>query len=440
MSITDKIREAGVVGAGGAGFPTHVKAAGKAKIVLANGAECEPLLRVDRLMMRHYPEKIVRGLKAVMESTGAPRGVICLKEKYTAATAALKGALKGEENIEIYPLKNYYPAGDEQRLVYEVTKKVVPTGGIPLDVGAVVSNVSTLLNIAEALEGNPVTDRYVTVGGEVERPVTVKVPLGTPVKALIAAAGGPETMDGYTMIIGGPATGALCSDKNEPVKKTTGGVLIFKTDHPLIRKKTDDGELDVKLAKAVCCQCSMCTQMCPRNLLGLGVEPHKIMRAAFMGQGSLTGDVNGIFSCCDCGLCSYYACNFGLSPSRMMTRVKDGLMAGGYRPEKKVYGKVSPAVDTVKVPTGRLMARMGIAQYDKETPLIEQELPIRAVRLPLQMHIGAPSRPVVKAGDTVKKGQLVADIPEGKLGAKIHASIGGEVADVTDGYIEILGG
>ena len=307
--------------------------------MLANGAECEPLLRVDRLMMQRYPELVVKGLKAVMEATGAQSGVICLKKHYHDAITALERAIAGETNIRLYPMESYYPAGDEQQIVYEVTGKVVPTGGIPLDVGAVVSNVSTLINIANALEGQPVVDKVVTVGGEeVRRPVTLKVPIGTPYRLLIEAAEGPKSLDGYTIVVGGPATGKLCNDWDEPVTKTTGGLLVFPSDHPLIQKKTDQQEVDLKLAKAVCCQCNLCTQLCPRNNLGLGVEPHKAMRAAFMNNGKLLGDVNGIFSCCDCGLCSYYACNFGLSPSRMMARMKTGLRQNGYKPEKRIKG------------------------------------------------------------------------------------------------------
>ena len=192
MGVVEQIRDAGVVGAGGAGFPTHIKAGGKAEIVLANGAECEPLLRVDRLMMQHYPQQVVRGLKAIMESTGAGNGVICLKKKYHDAIDVLEQAISGEPKIRLFTMESYYPAGDEQQMVYEVTGKVVPTGGIPLDVGAVVCNVSTLINIANAMDGQPVIDKVVTVGGEVKRPVTLKVPIGTPIKLLVGSGTGAE--------------------------------------------------------------------------------------------------------------------------------------------------------------------------------------------------------------------------------------------------------
>jgi Na+-translocating ferredoxin:NAD+ oxidoreductase RnfC subunit len=433
MNVAEAIREAGVVGAGGAGFPTHIKAQGRADIVLANGAECEPLLRVDKILMQREPTRIVRGLKAMMEAVGAKEGVLCVKRKNHDAIAALEKAIGGESNLRLYLLENYYPAGDEQQIVYEVTGKVVPTGGIPLDVGAVVCNVTTLAQISDALDGKPVTERLVTVAGEVTRPTTFSVPVGAPLSALVKAAGGPDSLDGYALIVGGPATGKLCGDLSEPVLKTTGGVIVLKSTHPLIAQKTGREEMDLKMAKAACCQCVYCTLMCPRNLLGLMVEPHKAMRAAAMGKGALLGDPNGVFSCCDCGLCTYYACNFGLNPARMMTRFKQGLMSAGYKPVKQVKGSV--AATFVKVPTGRLMARMGIAVYDADTPL--DELSAAAVRLPLQMGIGASSVPVVKIGDTVQKGQLIAEIPEGRLGARIHASIGGTVSGMTDRAIEI---
>ena len=199
--------------------------------MLANGAECEPLLRVDKLMMENYADKIVFGLRAMVEATGAKEGVLCVKKKNKAAIEALKNAVNSDNSMRLYLLDNYYPAGDEQQIVYEVTGKVVPTGGIPLDVGAVVCNVSTLINISDALDGKPVVDRYLTVAGEVKNPVTIKVPVGTPLKVVIRAAGGPESMDGYTLIVGGPATGKLCRDWEEPVQKTTGGVIVLKSDH-----------------------------------------------------------------------------------------------------------------------------------------------------------------------------------------------------------------
>ena len=429
-----KIKEAGIVGAGGAGFPTHVKLNCQAEVVIANGAECEPLLRTDRLIMENYASKVVIGLKAAMQASGAHRGVIAVKKHYHKAVDALQQAARGESDISFLLMDSYYPAGDEQLIVYEVTGRVVPTGGLPLDVGAVVQNVSTLMNIADGLEGIPLTDKYVTVNGVVGRPAVFKVPLGTSVRALIRAAEGPSNLDTYGVIIGGPAMGRITQDVDEPVTKTTGGVLVFPEDHPLLQKRCGNPEEDLRLAKSVCCQCNFCTQLCPRNALGLKVEPNKIMRAVALNAPDL-GEVNGIFSCCDCGLCTMYACNFQLGPSRMMQRVKQELMKAGVKPVKKVAREVGSNINDIKVPVSRLMMRLGIEKYDADLPLIETFENVSSVRLPLKMHIGAPSRPVVQTGDHVDKGQLIA-ASAGNVGADLHASISG-TATVTEQAIEI---
>lgn len=439
MDLIEKIRAAGVVGAGGAGFPTHIKIKCKAEYVIANGAECEPLLRVDQQVMALYANELVAGLRAVMDHTGANKGVICLKSHYHKAASALQKEIGGGAELSLLLMKSFYPAGDEQQIVFEVTGKVVPTGGLPLDVGAVVLNVSTLINVARALRDVPVTDKYITVNGEVSNPSTFKVPIGTPAHALIAAAGGPADRENYTLILGGPCMGPLSDDWDTPVIKTTGGILVLKKDHPLISKKQPNSPMDLKLVKAACCQCTYCTQLCPRNSLGLNVQPHKAMRAAGNADGGLLGDFNGIFSCCDCGLCTYYACNFGLKPSLMMSNMKKGLLQQGIRPQKEVYAEWDRGLENKKVPVSRLISRLGVGGYDVPAPLAENFAQVKKVVIPLKMHIGVPAAGIVKTGDFVKKGQLIAAVNENDLGANIHASISGTVAKVTNDFIEIEG-
>ena len=433
QQIISKIKEAGVIGAGGAGFPTHIKLSCSADVVIANGAECEPLLRTDRLLMEKYPEKVVAGLKAAMCVTDAKRGVIALKKKYVKAVEAIKGVL--ESGMELHLMDSYYPAGDEQQIVYEVMGRVVPTGGIPIDVGAVVQNVATLIAIADALQGTPVKEKYVTVTGEVSHPAVYKAPIGTPLTKLIAAAGGPKDFSEYSVIIGGPMMGRVSGDiSTEVVEKTTGGIIVMPKDHTLIRQKTRGLEQDIKLAKSVCCQCNYCTQLCPRNALGLKVEPHKIMRALALNADNF-GEVNGILSCCNCGVCTYYACNFQLSPSKLMTRVKQELTKAGVKPEKKVPLGVADNIESIRVPVSRLMIRLGIKDYDKDLQLKDELINQDCVCLPLKMHIGAPAVPIVKTGDNVTAGQMIASVANG-VGANLHASITG-IAMVTDKTIEI---
>lgn len=431
MELNKIVCDAGILGAGGAGFPTHVKINCKAEIVLANGAECEPLLRVDQQIMQVYAAEVVRGIQAVKEFTGAKRAVICLKAHYEDAVRALKKATK-DTDVELHLLDAYYPAGDEQQIVYEVTGKVVPTGGLPLDVGAVVCNVSTLVNIAAALDGKKVVEKHVTVGGAVKTPVTLRVPVGTMLSELLEAAGG--TTEDCVYIIGGPCMGRVVDTTEIPVTKTTGGLLAIPKNHPLLAKKSSS--IDLRLIMAVCCQCSMCTQMCPRNALGLNVQPHKAMRSLANGI-DLMGDFNGIFSCCNCGLCTYYACNFGLKPSQVMQTLKSAIASKGTRARKEVFGTVDGGLENKKVPVSRLIARMGLSEYDVPAPLNDKLMTTDRVRIELKMGVGAPSVPKVAVGDKVRKNQLVADIAEGKLGVKMHASISGTVTEVTDTYIEI---
>jgi len=448
MSFLDQVREAGIVGAGGAGFPAHVKFDTRSEYIIANGAECEPLLRSDRRLMENNAKEIVRAMLAAAEHTGANKLFIATKSHYEEAVAALKKAAEGTK-IKIHLMKSTYPSGDEQTLVYDITGRVVPAGGIPLDVKTVVSNVATLVNIAGALDGRPVTDKIITVTGAVKNPVTLEVPVGTPIRSVIEAAGGFESGNesDYEIIAGGPLMGFPVLNPDEPVTKTTGGILPLPKGHKLLSYKHIDLTRQAKLAKAVCCQCSVCTQLCPRAALGLGVSPHKAMRALSSEKGKLLGNFNSLFGCCDCGICSYYACNFGLSPSTVMTAFKKALMGEGIKPNgegvkpnketksSKECLPVDPGLEAKKIPIKRLLSRLSLSKYDRDAPLFSFTEKIPELRIPLKMHIGAPCKPAVEKGAVVKKGTVIG-IPQG-LGALIHASADGTVTNVTADMIVI---
>jgi RnfABCDGE-type electron transport complex C subunit len=435
--IVNLVRQAGVVGAGGAGFPTHVKISAKAETVIVNGAECEPLLRVDQQLMAVQAENLVKGLEAVMSATGASTGIIALKAKYKKAIEALTEVIE-DKPIKLFLLGDFFPAGDEQVLVYEVTGRVVPPGGIPLKVGCVVSNVETVINVANALDGVPVTDTWVTVTGEVPRPITLKLPVGTPVAEVLALAGVSDLQD-IAVIDGGPMMGGILENFLSPITKATKGLIVLPAEHPLVINKTAAMEYIIRRAKSTCIQCAMCTDVCPRGLLGHKLQPHKIMRSLNYAQSDET--LKMALLCCECGVCGLYGCPMMLSPRKVNAALKKELGKQGIRLDSASDTLTnSPVVSHVrdyrKVPVKRLVSRLGLSPYDRPAPLSEDTYRSKNVYIPLRQHIGAPCIPVVEASQRVEKGTLIAAVPEGALGASIHASISGTVIRIGD-HIEI---
>jgi Na+-translocating ferredoxin:NAD+ oxidoreductase RnfC subunit len=427
--IIAKIRAAGVVGAGGAGFPTHVKVAANADTVIVNGAECEPLLRVDQQLMEMAAAQVVKGLAAVMTATGAAEGIIALKGKHKGAIAALEAAVG--KNMRLKILGDFYPAGDEHVLVHEAIGRLVPQGAIPLSVGCVVTNVETLLNVAAALEGVAVTHSYVTVAGEVAQPVTLRLPVGTAVADALALAG-VKKLEGLRVLDGGPMMGKLVTDLSQPITKTTKGLVVLPAEHQLIKKRTLPVETLFKRAHAACMQCRYCTDLCPRYLLGHRLEPHKVMRGVkhINGQEAL---LKMALACSECGVCEQYACSLGLSPRTINSALKQALAKQGIKADgPPVEQCCDRMLDYRKIPVKRLIARAGLGGYDRQAPLDSRPLAVKRVELLLKQHVGAPGQPVVEAGQAVRQGDLVARIPDGALGASLHASIAGVATVAAD--------
>jgi len=425
--ISAKVREAGVVGAGGAGFPTHVKLAAKAELVIVNAAECEPLLKTDQQLAACHPELLVKGLTLAMEATGAPKGIIALKAKYKDAIAALEPYIMNTDNLEIAIMPDIYPAGDEVITIWLTTGRRVPPGGIPLNIGVVVNNVQTLINVARAVKGTPVTTRTLTVTGAVKVPKTVTVPIGTSLRDVLELAGGID--QDLTYLSGGPMMGT----------KTTGGLIGLPKDHPLIKRKSMTVETVLRIAKTVCEQCSFCTELCPRHIIGHELSPHRLIRAVNYKNVGNPSLVTSTLTCSECGVCEAYACPVGISPLRVNMALKAELRAKGIKYQGEL-GKVDPMAKHRLIPSSRLMDRLRLRPWYKEAPLSLEVYQPEEVTLKLQQHIGAPAVPVVKVGDVVSVGQLVGEIPVEVLGARVHASIGGTVTQITPQTITIRKG
>lgn len=438
MKISEIIKECGVVGAGGAGFPTHVKINTKVDTVIVNGAECEPLLASDKYLMETESDKIVRGLEYIMEACGAKKGFIALKEKYSFLIQGVLNTAHEKDNIDIFPLGDFYPAGDEYILVNEVTGRIVPEGGIPLQVDCVVNNIETVLNIFEAVENNkPVTERFLTCTGEVVRPSVIKAHIGITLKEVIEMCGGATARD-FVVITGGPLMGTVETDLESPVTKTMSGIIVLTRDHVVVKKKTIPFEFIVKQSKAACCQCTYCTEMCPRYLLGHGLEPHKIMRQISYGIDIPSETIANALLCSECGLCEIYACVMGLSPNAVNAGIKEKFINENFKPifpEKKLA--VNEMKDYRKIPTGRIVERLMLSQYEGVNLRRGLETGPARVEILLKQHTGETSAPVVKVGDRVIKGSLIADIPDEALGAKVHSSIEGGVTYVDEERIII---
>ena len=274
--LLDKIRKAGVIGAGGGGFPSYKKLAANVKHIIANGVECEPLLYKDHAIMQRETGKLINGLEIVREITGAEKVTIAVKQKNRDIADLIKPQAE-KCGFDIFITKNVYPAGDEFILVYEVTGKRVPPNGIPLSAGCVVLNVETLVNIANAVDDKPVTEKYITIAGAVADPVTTLVPIGTSFKDCIDFAGGVTT-DNFVILTGGVMMGGVENDIGLPVTKTLAGLIILPSDHTLAVRKSSPQKVYNKTGQSTCDQCSFCTQLCPRYTLGYPVQPHLVMR------------------------------------------------------------------------------------------------------------------------------------------------------------------
>lgn len=433
--LFNKIFDAGVVGAGGAGFPTHVKAKSKVDFMLANGAECEPLIHKDVELMENFPEEIVNGFNLMVKSTEAKTGYFGLKGKNINAVEKIS-PLVNESGNKMVELGDFYPAGDEYELVYEATKRLIPPAGIPLDVGCVVNNVETLMNVFYASEGKSVTEKFVCVTGAVKKPLTFFVPIGTSYKELIEIAGG-SLINNYSFFVGGAMMGTLSNDLNDVVTKTTAGLIVLPNDHYLIKRKSQPEENWHRIGKSACDQCSYCTEFCPRYLLGYDVQPHQVMRSlGFTKTGEAVWNLKADL-CCACGLCTLYACPEDLYPKEACDRSKKELKKEGTKYIQTKPVKVHPMKEGRRVPLKQLIKRLNLQDYDVPSHYLNINYQPEIVNIKLKQHIGETAVSKVSKGSKVKKGEAIAFPPDGKLGAVIHASIEGTVTDVTENLIQI---
>lgn len=435
MKLSDLIFNAGVVGAGGAGFPTHVKAESNVEYILGNGAECEPLIHKDFELMVNFPNEVLNGMNYMMENVNAKQGIIGIKAKNKKAVESIKNNLR--PNNSVLEMGDFYPAGDEYELVNLATGRLIPPGGIPLNVGCVVNNVETFFNINNAVNGKPVTHKLVSVTGCVKEHKTFFVPVGTSFKDLIEFAGG-TTIDDFAILISGILMGGFTYDINEVVTKTCAGIIIIPKSHYLVGIKDRTYASMNRIGKSACDQCSACTEFCPRYLLGYDVQPHKVMRSL-----EFTTSGQGYWSqfaeyCCSCGLCTLYSCPEGLFPREACDQSKQIMRKEGIKYTQTKEVKVHPFKEGRRTPIKSLLKKLRIYEFEVPTPFTTETINPEIVIIKLKQHVGIPAEPIVKVGDEVKCGDLIAEMDKTKLGAKIHASISGRVDEINKDFIKLV--
>ncbi|MBR2460418.1 MAG: SLBB domain-containing protein [Clostridia bacterium] len=435
-SVKSLLREYGVVGAGGAGFPTYAKLSDKADTYILNCAECEPLLKLHRQLLEEHTREILSAMRAVMKAIGAERGIVAIKKHYTSTVEAVEAEIGDFPELEIKLMSAVYPSGDELLLIRNMTGRVVAPGALPISVGVIVNNVETVYNVWRALNGAPVTHKYVTVAGEVAEPKTLLAPLGISLSDLVKSAGG-ATVEDPAYLVGGPMMGTVKSGR-DAVTKTTNAVILLPGNHQVILGRRLKSGIMLRRAMSACCQCHSCTDLCSRHAVGYPIEPHMIMRILSNGGHGDRKAVLGSFSCSGCGICETYACPQGLSPRLLIAELKaQAKKMGISAPEGVSTGEPVRDEKLHRVSTSRLCSRLGLKKYDVPAPMSEDVPVCKRVRVPLDRFIGAPAKPCVNVGDDVKVGDAVGCACERALSVNVHASVDGRVSAVTDRFIEI---
>lgn len=286
------IKEAGIVGMGGAGFPTHIKLTPpeekKIDSIIINAAECEPYLTCDHRMMLEKSSEIVEGLKIILQMFPGVKGYIGIENNKPDAIVAMKKASENLNNVEVTPLKTKYPQGAEKQLIYATTGREVPSGKLPADVGCIVQNVDTVFEIYNAVvNGRPLTERVLTVTGEaIKQPLNLRVKFGTSIEEVIEAAGGFNEPP-VKVISGGPLMGIALSSLDTPVMKGTSGVLCLTKEQAKLEEESS------------CIRCGKCMDACPMYL-----NPTKLNSLVLRGKYEDFEAFHGM-DCIECACCSY---------------------------------------------------------------------------------------------------------------------------------------
>jgi len=418
MLTPSEIKSHGIVGAGGAGFPTYVKSSGRVGTFLVNAAECEPLLHKDKEIIKKYPRVFLKGIKTAVTLLESSQAIIALKAKYKEILELLKPL---PPYLSYHLMDDFYPAGDEFVLVHEVTGRVMAPGSIPLSVDVMVKNVETVYNLGKE---SPVITKFLSLAGDLKEPVSYEVPIGVSLREVLWGAG-VEKPENYFILSGGVMMGTPLADLEQPVTKTLGGLILLNPEHPLARRYQRTVKAQNRIGRSSCDQCCFCTELCPRYLLGHPVIPHLAMRNLQFGEQNQS--LYYARYCCECNLCSLVSCPEELDPKTVCAQNKQFKPDGSFKiPDKGPH----PLQKERRTPLSRLFSKLHLNGFINKAPLKPFPIEPQRVKILLKQHIGVEALPLVKIGDTVKPGDKIAQIPEDKLGADLHASIAGRVTHI----------
>lgn len=428
--LKDSLLQAGIVGAGGAGFPAGGKLAPGANTLIVNGAECEPLMDTDYTILREHLAEVAAGAKAMMEAAGIERGFLGVKA-HNLQRLGLADGQQLAEHFTVAQLPDVYPIGDEVSLIYQVTGRVVRPGALPITAGVIVYNVETTYNICRWLrEQRPVSEKWLTIGGDIPQHLVVRTPVGTPVRELFRRYG-VQVPEGYVVLDGGPSMGNLITWQTAVVSKTTKALLVLPQGIPAIVSKTSNLDLQLKRAASCCCQCNACSERCPRGLLGYPLEPHRMVRSMSSMAEEDPKLVLTATLCCGCGICEMAACCQGISPRNVIAQYKKVLAQKGLKYQTNLDVQPDEARDARMLPSYRWMAMLGVDTFDVKPDYLPQPFEPHKIFVAFKQHIGAPATACVAVGDRVEKGQVVAIKSRG-LSVSMHSGIAGVVTAIDD--------
>ena len=437
MELVKTIKTAGAACANDS-LPVLLEPEDAVHCLILNAVSTEPLMETERCLCVMQPERVAAAAAKIAEGVKAERTVIAVRADDDAAQQALLQAIaKIHAPVELFKAEPFYPAEDEMVLTWLVTGRAVPERGTVRDVNCALISVSEALDILAALEGAPVTDRFLTVTGAVKEPLLLKAPIGMPLSACLAQAQ-PEA--DTALIVGGPMKGRFLNSpaalRDTPLTRSTENLIVLPRAHSVFNRKGQPLDTVLRRAKSACEQCQICTMFCPRYGLGHSMRPDILMRglrrekeiAENGGYAEAFGDA---FNCCFCGVCDA-VCPMGLRP-----RTVNAYFYGGLKKRNSLVPRRQEPVPRGKhggIDAARLAALLGLSEYADFHNFIYRECTAEEVFIPFTRRSYRPAQPLKHEGDTVEKGALLAK--DGSCNG-IHASISGTIMAISEKGVRI---